>query len=134
MSPHDKPRRSNRESVEAFVAETRMRNGETQGYEDSLLAMLQAAASSLDAAIQDRDSRAREACTYEKRTGCSFAPSAIAPISRERIEQLAEGARDPQGHPGWSPTNGEVLALCRFALSATQASSESATNTEGTKE
>lgn len=37
-------------------------------------------------------------------------------MNQERIEQLLEGARDPQGHPGWTPTNREIADLCEIAL------------------
>jgi hypothetical protein len=44
--------------------------------------------------------------------------SSPATLQREQIEQWLEGARDPLGHPGWHPTNGDIKALCELALSA----------------
>lgn len=39
-------------------------------------------------------------------------------LSRENVEQWLEGARDPNGHPGWHPDNGEMVALCELAMRA----------------
>jgi hypothetical protein len=47
-----------------------------------------------------------------------MAEQPFATLQREQIEQWLEGARDPLGHPGWHPTNGDIKALCELALSA----------------
>lgn len=51
-------------------------------------------------------------------------------LTAEQIEQWMEGARDPNGHPGWHPaTNRDIHDLCELALRAIR--SESAHRNSG---